>query len=970
MGECPTREKLLAFVDGQLGRDEVATLRPHLASCESCRRVWATLETQGSGEASGVASTIGPGLAGRPVALGGAGGPAEAAPLETGTRIGHYVVQAAAGAGGWGEVYRALDERLDRQVALKLLPERVAASVERQARLLREAKTLAALNHPGIVTLFELGVHAGRVFLVMELVDGEPLGELAGRLEPAAALRLVAEAADALGAAHVRGILHRDVKPDNLMRTADGRIKVLDFGLAKLWGRTDGTGSLTPSSTGVAPAPGRASGAPGPEPEQAETLASAETLGPVPPSGAPLPDLTRAGALVGTPAYMSPEQADGHPLDARSEVFSLGAVLWELLAGRRLFARATIGDTLAAIRACDVARPSSVRPGKRLPAAVDAVVMRALDRDPARRFPDMASFARAARAAANPRRGRRALVLGAVAFLGVATLAAGLLVRGRGTGGPQRPDGGAAVAVTVTSNRRLTFDPGCEEYPSFGPEGKTLLFDADVGRDYHVFALDLETGARRQLTRRPGTNFAATISPDGAWVAYIASDSRGRRLEVVPASGAGAAPPRELEGPDGLPHFAADGRLLGGHNEGYVYALDLREAAPTPRRVAALPAGQRPAAVFGLRDGSVVVGSRPQGKGDQLTISHAPPGQVATPLARLRMMGIGMALGPGGRSVYAAGQSVAHRPQLVRVALPGGEQQVVAGLEPASGIAVSPDGRRLVYSTCQEIASVHRVRPGAAPVPLLPGGRWADDFAVPAGRNLVVGSNRAGADQLFLADLATGQVRPITPPGAFRPAVSPDGSLVAFEDRLAGGIAVVPLAGGAVRRLTTERGDLHATFTHDGREVVFSRAAAGGSRVHAVPVGGGPLRTVGLEGASEPHASPTEDRLVYSRLAATGRTLMTSDLRGQGERLVDPKLPVTGHVIGGFSPDGKRLLVASGAFGELHEVTVDGAAPLRVIKVPGERDVSQACYAPDGDGYVVVLSRWEGDLWLAEGSFP
>jgi dipeptidyl aminopeptidase/acylaminoacyl peptidase len=305
----------------------------------------------------------------------------------------------------------------------------------------------------------------------------------------------------------------------------------------------------------------------------------------------------------------------------------------------------------------------------------------------------------------------------------------------------------------------------------------------------------------------------------------------------------------------------------------------------------------------------------------------------------------------------------------VRVALPGGETQVVTGIEPSAGIAVSPNGRRLVYSTCQEIGALHRLRAGEKPTPLLQGGRWADSHVVRAGRQLLFGSDRAGAEQVFLADLATGGVRAVGPPGSQMPELSPDGSLVVFEDRAGGGLAVVRLAGGAVRHLTTERGDAYPSFTHDGREVVFTRGAAGGTRVLAVPVAGGAPRSLGLDGATQPLASPTADRLVYSRLTAAGRALMSADLQGRGERLVAPKLPPGQHFLGGFSPDGKRVLVARSGVGELHEVTLDGTAPPRLIATPTVGEIMHACYAPDGDGYVVSMSRWEGDLWLAEGRF-
>ena len=254
----------------------------------------------------------------------------------TGQQISHYKVVRKLGEGGMGEVYEATDQRLGRRVAIKLLlTERL--TTDRQVRFMREAKTTGALNHPGIITMHDVGLWEGRLFIVMEYVDGEPLGHLAARgCPPEAAFTLVAEAADALAAAHAQGILHRDIKSDNLMLTRDGRIKVLDFGLAKLMS------DAPPSSDELAPA------APPidvttlartlvnrPRMRPVDLAAGDATPGQIPSPGA----LTRAGTVLGTPGFMSPEQTMGERVDAQSEVFSLGVVLYELLTRRRPFDR-------------------------------------------------------------------------------------------------------------------------------------------------------------------------------------------------------------------------------------------------------------------------------------------------------------------------------------------------------------------------------------------------------------------------------------------------------------------------------------------------------------------------------------------------------------------------------------------------------------------------------------------------------
>jgi serine/threonine protein kinase/tetratricopeptide (TPR) repeat protein len=234
-------------------------------------------------------------------------------PLATGTRLGAYEIVAPLGAGGMGEVYRARDTRLKRMVAIKVLPDAVTSSPERLARFEREATTVAGLNHPNIVTLYSIEEAAGRRFLTMELVEGWDLSVLItpGGLPLARVLKLAIPLAEALVAAHEKGVVHRDLKPANVMLTHEGRIKVLDFGLAKL---TDAQLEL----------------------ERTRTITSAAPL-------------SSAGDVVGTAPYMSPEQIRGEPIDARTDLFSFGVLLYELVTGRRPFVGRTFGEVSSAI---------------------------------------------------------------------------------------------------------------------------------------------------------------------------------------------------------------------------------------------------------------------------------------------------------------------------------------------------------------------------------------------------------------------------------------------------------------------------------------------------------------------------------------------------------------------------------------------------------------------------------------------
>ena len=264
--------------------------------------------------------------------------------ISAGTKLGSYEILSPLGAGGMGEVYRARDGKLNREVAIKVLPDAVAEDAQRLARFQREAQVLASLNHPHIAAIYGLEKVGNFEALVLELVEGETLAEriASGPLPVDEALAIARQIADALEAAHEKGIVHRDLKPANVKITPEGKVKVLDFGLAK---------ALTGDRSS-------------PDQTHSPTLTAAATS---------------AGIVLGTAAYMSPEQARGKSVDKRADIWAFGAVLYEMLSGRKAFAGETVSDTLAAILMRDVdwsALPAAT------PLSVRRVLRRCLDRDP------------------------------------------------------------------------------------------------------------------------------------------------------------------------------------------------------------------------------------------------------------------------------------------------------------------------------------------------------------------------------------------------------------------------------------------------------------------------------------------------------------------------------------------------------------------------------------------------------------
>src|SRR5688572_17119830 len=269
-------------------------------------------------------------------------------PLEAGSRLGPYEIVPPLGAGGMGEVYRARDTKLDRVVAVKILPRAMSADADARARFEREAKAVAALSHPNILAIFDFGAHDGVAYAAMELLEGETLrGKLSGGpLTARRAVEYALQVCHGLAAAHEKGIVHRDLKPENLFVTKDGRLKILDFGLAK----------VTPPRTA----------------QERETMAMTPAPG------------TQAGMVMGTVGYMSPEQVRAEEIDQRSDIFSFGSILYEMLSGRRAFKSDTPVETMTAILKQEP--PELADTHRNVDPVIERIVRRCLEKDREARF--------------------------------------------------------------------------------------------------------------------------------------------------------------------------------------------------------------------------------------------------------------------------------------------------------------------------------------------------------------------------------------------------------------------------------------------------------------------------------------------------------------------------------------------------------------------------------------------------------
>ena len=370
--------------------------------------------------------------------------------LVPGTKLGPYEIVSALGAGGMGEVYRAHDSRLGRDVALKILPQSFALDVERLHRFEQETRAVAAFNHPGIVAIHDVGQHNGSPFLVSELLDGESLRNVLdrGALSQRKAIDYGVQIAQGLAIAHAKEIVHRDLKPENLFLTKDGRVKILDFGLAKAVQKTGGFG---PDSDGA-------------------TLTGAQTA---------------AGMVMGTASYMAPEQVRGESVDARTDIFSFGAVLYEMLSGHRAFRRDTSAETMTAVLKDDP--PELTDAQHPISPALERIVRRCLEKSPEQRFQSAKDLAFALEALSGTSHtsapqakivaARRKPLTIAVAALGGIAALAGAYFAGTRSGSSKPP-----------RFARLTFQRGIIRGARFAPDGQNVIYSAAwEGRPYEVF---------------------------------------------------------------------------------------------------------------------------------------------------------------------------------------------------------------------------------------------------------------------------------------------------------------------------------------------------------------------------------------------------------------------------------------------------------------------------------------------------
>jgi Tol biopolymer transport system component len=808
--------------------------------------------------------------------------------LTSGTKLGPYEIVSPVGAGGMGEVYRARDTRLGRDVAIKVLPEALAHDADRLRRFEQEARTIAALNHPNILGIHDIGVHGGAPFLVSEFLEGQTLREklVSGPLPVRRAIEYALGIAEGLAAAHDKGIVHRDLKPENVFVTRDGRIKVLDFGLAKL----------------VRPEENH---------ETAVTLTNPSTL---------------PGMVMGTVGYMSPEQVRGEPIDPRSDIFSFGAVLYEMLTGKRAFKRETSAETMTAILREEP--PALNDTGWQGPPELQRILARCLEKNVARRFQSAGDLAFAMESLSGASTGMPTAKSGSQPKSRRAWLpwiiAAALLI-GTAVWEIARPPVAPANPLEKAHFTRVTDLKSVEA--AISPDGRFVAFVSDHDGPFDVWLTQVGTGHVTNLTQGkagplPGPLRSVGFSGDGSEI-WIGGGDVGMRLRLMLLTG---GTPRNFLSEEVVNlAWSPDGERIVYHTF----------AKGDPMFVADR-SGANARQIFQDRPGihNHFPAWSPDGR--RIYFSHGKPATGEMDLWRIDSAGrnperltqrntdVAYPTPVGDRTVfYVARAEDGSGPWLWEFDLKRRESRRVSiGLEQYTSVQASSDGRKLVATISNPIA-------GLWTVPILD--RVAEEgdvkpFTVPTVRALAPRFN--GSSLFYLSSLGTGdglwrlrdgQVTEVWKgvDGALleTPAVSPDGGRVAIVLRRSGkrqmhvlssdGAELQPIAEGIVPQGSS-------CWSPDGRWIVTGGSDATGPGLFKIPLeGGSPVRLVAGE-ALNPIWSPDGSLIVYAGTnVRTFSPLLAVRPDGTSLKLPEIILRRLGERVR-FLPDGKSLIYMGG----------------------------------------------------------
>jgi serine/threonine protein kinase/Tol biopolymer transport system component len=872
--------------------------------------------------------------------------------LAAGSKLGPYEILGQIGAGGMGEVYRAKDPRLSREVAIKVLPALMSADPERLRRFEQEARAASALNHPNILAIHDIGSHEGGPYVVSELLEGETLRERMGgtALAPRRTIEIAKQIALGLAAAHEKGIVHRDLKPENVFLTSDARVKILDFGIAKL--------------------------------TQPEGTAASQTSLPTQSQG------TEPGVVMGTIGYMSPEQVRGKPVDARTDIFSFGAILYEMLSGRRAFRGDTAADTMTAILKEDPPELSETH--KNVPPALQRIVRHCLEKSPEARFRSASDIAFdldalsdtsvETRAAVAPVASSARILRTAIA----AAVAAGLLFLAYRAGSRTRTANSAEPSRAFFT--QLTLQPGKVEFPNLSPDGKTLAYVGRESGNADIYLLRVGGTNPVNLTKdEPGDNSEPSFSPDGTQIAFR-SERQGGGIFLMGSTGESV---RRLTDTGFSPAWSPDGKEIVFTTEAGTDPLDragtselwsVEISSGRKRRLFGGDAVQPSVSPHGLR---IAFWGLPYGS--RREISTIPreglkAGDKPVPVTNGEAVFWNPIWSPDGKLLYF-GSNRGGTFNLWRIAVDESTGKPIGSPEPVTTpsawcgfFSIAGDGKRIAYLASNPLTSIERV--AFDPVTGLPTGPaktivrgsllLTEPDISPDGEWIALRSSGA-QDNLYLLKPDGSILRQITS-DAHRdrfPIWSPDGKRIAFHSDRSGHYEAWTIQpdGSGLIQLTESKGHevLGVIWSPDGHKLSWEDGNGSGIVDLTKPRGEAAneiMPKVSDSQAFFPTSWSPDSKTLYGFTLGGGLWKYAIESK-RYERLTDR----------GIYPlafkGGARLLFAEKDKGKLFVYDLQRKIATPIAIEGSDAPIASYTISRDGRWLCILRNISEGDIWMA-----
>ncbi len=859
--------------------------------------------------------------------------------LSAGTKLGPYEITGALGAGGMGEVYRARDTRLERDVAIKVLPASFSSDPERLRRFEQEARAVAALNHPNILAIYDIGTHEGSPFLVTELLEGETLRERLqeGALPVRKALEIAAQAAQGVAAAHDKGIVHRDLKPANIFLTKDNRVKILDFGLAKL---------AEPQASSVN-----------------DSQMPTRTAGPQ----------TKAGMVLGTVGYMSPEQVRGNLADGRADIFALGAILYEMLSGARAFERDSAADTMAAILKEDP--PELSGEGKKIPPAAERIVQHCLEKNPAERFQSARDLAFNLAAMTGisstsqqqpviaPQRARKTIWIAAAAAVLLASYAAVFFL------------GKRSVTEIAPSFQRLAFRRGTVTNARFTPDGQSILYAAAFeGDPLQMFSTRPDSPESRSIGMADQTELLSISSTGELAVllkAHLGDTVFGWRGTLARMPLAGGAPREVLDNAEWA-DWSPDGKQLA-----VVHSVNGKDTLEFPLGKVLYQTQGWIGDPRIAPDGKwVAFIDHPLKGDDEGSIAVANLAGIKKTLTHNWVSARGLAWSPSGNEVWFTASPRGANRALYGVSLSGKMRLIYRVDGSLKLMDTSSSGRVLLVDENEQTQMIGK-QAGDAREKELSWFDWSECGDLSADGKFVLftegGEGGGPSYSIYLRNMDGSPAVRLGDGGGL--AISPDGKWIISSDphKLPEQLALLPTGAGVPRQLTHDSIDhLNAGWFPDGQKFVFTGREPGhGPRVYVQALQGGNPSAITPEGFSAHDHAVSPDGKWICAWNVTNQKYELFPVSGGEPRAISGTEQYDNQIQ--WTPDGKSIFVTEfGITSQIFKVNLaTGKRELWKTLTPtdpaGAEGIGPVEITPDGKTYVYSVYRDLTNLYLVKG---